>query len=163
MTRSAYRSGGFVSPPLRDLRLRPKGKRDERIAKKEVYENAIARWPEEDRPREKLLKYGAHILSNSVLDVVDMDEGDVAKTHPSIRKIMLRAAQAYAAGVITVHNHPSGDLTPSEQDKLLTRDLVVTGRTMEIRVFDHMIIGDGQYFSFADEGVIEEYEMQAIP
>lgn len=99
---------------------------------------------------------------NSVLDVVDVDEGDVAQTQPSIRKIMLRAAQAYAAGLIAVHNHPSGDPTPSEQDKLLTRDLVIAGRAMEIRVFDHLIIGDGRYFSFADEGLIEEYERQAI-
>ena len=59
---------------------------------------------------------------NSVLDVVDIDEGDVARTHPSIRKIMLRAAQAYATAIIAVHNHPSGDPTLSEQDKLLTRD-----------------------------------------
>jgi len=45
----------------------------------------------------------------------------------SIRKIMLRAAQAYAAAIIAVHNHPSGDPTSSEQDKLLTRDLVIAG------------------------------------
>jgi DNA repair protein RadC len=75
---------------------------------------------------------------------------------------MLRAAQAYAAALIAVHNHPSGDPTPSEQDKSLTRDLVVTGRALEIRVFDHLIIGDGRYFSFADEELIEEYERQAI-
>jgi len=97
-----------------------------------------------------------------VLEVADIGEGDVAKTEPSIRKIMLRAAQAYAAGLIAVHNHPSGDPTPSEQDKILTRDLVIAGRVMEIRVFDHLIIGDGRYFSFADEGLIEEYEGQAI-
>jgi DNA repair protein RadC len=99
---------------------------------------------------------------NQVIAVIDIDEGDVARTNPSIRKIMLRAAQAYAAALIAVHNHPSGDPTPSEQDKSLTRDLVVTGRALEIRVFDHLIIGDGRYFSFADEELIEEYERQAI-
>jgi len=77
-------------------------------------------------------------------------------------KIMLRAAQAYAAGLITVHNHPSGDPTPSEQDKLLTRDLVIAGRAMDIRIFDHLIIGDGRYFSFADEGLIDEYQQRVI-
>ena len=97
---------------------------------------------------------------NAVLDVLDIDDGDVSKSQPSIRKIMLRAAQAQASGLIAVHNHPSGDPTPSEQDKLLTRDLVIAGRAMELRVFDHLIIGDGRYFSFADEGLIEEYEMQ---
>jgi DNA repair protein RadC len=99
---------------------------------------------------------------NHVLTVADIDDGDVAETQPSIRKIMLRAAQAYAAGLIAVHNHPSGDPTPSEQDKLLTRDLVIAGRAMEIRIFDHLVIGDGRYFSFADEGLIEEYERQAV-
>ena len=91
-----------------------------------------------------------------------VEEGEIARTHPSIRKIMLRAAQACAASLIAVHNHPSGDPMPSEQDKLLTRDLVIAGRAMEIRIFDHLIIGDGRYFSFADEGLIEEYEMQAV-
>ena len=193
---------------------------------KKIYENAILNWPEDDRPREKLLKYGSQALSNAellailvrtgiegssavnigrellrkfktlraisacdpeelreikglstakiaqikaavelgrrmmseeralegsirssadvanyliplvrdlkyevfkvvlldrrnqVVDIVNIDEGDVAKTTPSIRKIMLRAAQAYAAGLIAVHNHPSGVPTPSEQDKL---------------------------------------------
>jgi len=99
---------------------------------------------------------------NNVLQVADIDEGDVAKTQPSIRKIMLSAAQGFAAGLIAVHNHPSGDPAPSEQDKLLTRDLVIAGRAMEIRVFDHLIIGDGRYFSFADEGLIEEYERRTI-
>jgi len=99
---------------------------------------------------------------NNVLEVADIGEGEVAKTEPSIRKIMLRAAQAYAAGLIAVHNHPSGDPTPSEQDRLLTRDLVIAGRAMEIRVFDHLIIGDGRYFSFTDEGLIEEYERRAV-
>jgi DNA repair protein RadC len=99
---------------------------------------------------------------NSVLDVVDIDEGDVASTRPSIRKVMLRAAQAYAAGLIAVHNHPSGDPTPSEPDKLLTRDLIIAGRAMDIRIFDHLIIGDGRYFSFADEGLIDEYQQRVI-
>lgn len=52
--------------------------------------------------------------------------------------------------------------TSSEQDKLLTCDLVIAGRAGEIRVFDRLIIGDSRYFSFADEGLIEEYQMQAI-
>ncbi len=98
---------------------------------------------------------------NSVLDVIDIDEGDVARSNPSTRKVMLRAAQACAAGLIAVHSHPSGP-TPSEQDKILTRDLVIAGRAMEIRVFDHLVIGDGRYFSFADAGLIEEYERQTL-
>ena len=99
---------------------------------------------------------------NTVLDVVDIDEGDVTKTQPSIRKVMLRAAQAYGGALIAFHNHPSGHPTPSEQDKLLTRDLVMAGRGRQIRVFDHLVIGDGCDLGFADDGMIEEYEMQAV-
>ena len=99
---------------------------------------------------------------NHVLDVILIDEGDVAQAEPSIRRMMLCAAQACAAGLIAVHNHPSGDPAPSEQDRLLTRDLVIAGRAMQIRILDHLVIGDGCYFSFADEGLIEEYERQAI-
>jgi DNA repair protein RadC len=57
-----------------------------------------------------------------------------------------------------VHNHPSGDPTPSKSDKLLTRDLVFMGYILQIKVLDHIIIGENRYFSFADEGLIEKYE-----
>ncbi len=53
-------------------------------------------------------------------------------------------------------------IKPSDADKALTRDLIVASSAMELRVFDHVIIGENQYFSFADEELIEEYEMQAV-
>ena len=64
----------------------------------------------------------------------------------------------YCEAVIFVHNHPSGNPEPSMSDKSLTRELVYAGRIMRLRILDHIIIGDNKYFSFAGEGLIEEYE-----
>ncbi len=61
-----------------------------------------------------------------------------------------------------VHNHPSGDPIPSRSDKRLTRDMVFVGGIIQIKVVDHIIIGDNSYFSFADEGLIEKYELDFL-
>ena len=72
--------------------------------------------------------------------------------HP--REVFTIAVGASAAAVIFLHNHPSGDPLPSEEDRTLTKRLVEAGNLLGIRVLDHLIIGDGKYVSFADEGWI---------
>jgi DNA repair protein RadC len=59
-----------------------------------------------------------------------------------------------AASVIFVHNHPSGDPTPSREDMDITKRLKEIGELLGVKVLDHIIIGDGRYMSFADEGVL---------
>jgi len=63
--------------------------------------------------------------------------------------------------VILAHNHPSGVCEPSIGDDAVTNQLVLAGRMLEIQVLDHIIIGDGQYYSYSDTGKIAQYEMQA--
>jgi len=75
---------------------------------------------------------------------------------------MESAIKNNAVSLIFVHNHPSGDPEPSPGDKKLTRDLVYTGSIMQIKVLDHIIIGNNRYFSFAGEGLIEEYELDFL-
>lgn len=70
--------------------------------------------------------------------------------HP--REVFKPAVRESASSVILLHNHPSGDPTPSPEDRELTRRLVKAGRIMGIKVLDHIVIGDGRYFSFADQG-----------
>ena len=238
--------------------------------KKKIYPNAICNWPEDDRPREKLLKHGEHTLSNaellailirtgtsgksavdiarellqkfktlramsgvdvtefkqisglkdakisqikaaielgrrmmseekafkgavksssdvadylmplmrdlkkesfkvilldkrnSITTLIDMEMGTIDKVNPSIRDILLTVLKYQSPAIIVAHNHPSGDIEPSDADKSLTKDLIVAASAMELRVFDHIIIGDNKYFSFADEGLIEKYEMQTV-
>ena len=79
-----------------------------------------------------------------------------------IREILLTALRYQSPAIILAHNHPSGNIEPSEADKILTKDLVTAARAMELRIFDHVIIGENTYYSFADKGLIEEYEMEAI-
>ena len=99
---------------------------------------------------------------NSITDVVNMELGTIDRVDPSIRDILLTALKYQAPAIIVAHNHPSGDVEPSDADKVLTRDLIVAAIAMDLRVFDHITVGEDRYFSFADEGFIEEYEIQAV-
>ena len=74
----------------------------------------------------------------------------VSIVHP--REVFNLAVRESAAAIIFVHNHPSGDPQPSQEDYALTQRLVEAGDILGIRVLDHVVIGDGKYVSFADEG-----------
>lgn len=73
------------------------------------------------------------------------------------REIITLALEHKSAAMVFVHNHPSGDPTPSGEDKTLTRDLVWASNLLLIQVLDHIIIGNNTYYSFADEGLIKRY------
>jgi len=90
--------------------------------------------------------------NNRVIDILDAANGTVDHAMPIVREIIHSALQKFAASIICVHNHPSGNITPSTQDKRFTKELSDAGKLMEIKVIDHTIIGDGNYYSFADEG-----------
>jgi DNA repair protein RadC len=95
---------------------------------------------------------------NQIIDIVDLFEGTVNASSVYPREIMKAAIRHNAVSLIFVHNHPSGDPKPSKYDKEVTRDLVFAGTIMHIRVLDHLIIGNNCYYSFAGQGLIEEYE-----
>ena len=80
--------------------------------------------------------------------------------HP--REVIEGALKNNAVSLILVHNHPSGSPTPSQNDRAVTRELVYAGSIMQIRVLDHIIIGDNTYFSFAAQGLIGEYELDFL-
>lgn len=98
---------------------------------------------------------------NHVFEVIDIDVGTVDRVNPSVRDILMAALKYQSPSIIVAHNHPSGNIEPSEADKRLTQDLIKAALAMELRIFDHVIIGENSYFSFADEGLIEEYEIEA--
>ncbi len=94
---------------------------------------------------------------SQIIDTVDLFEGTLESISIRPREIVESAINHNATALIVAHNHPSGDPTPSQGDKQLTRDLVFIGMLLPIRVLDHIIVGDNRYFSFADEGLIEKY------
>ena len=95
---------------------------------------------------------------NQIIDTEDLFEGTLEGAPIRLREIVEAAIKHNATCLIFAHNHPSGDPTPSKSDKQLTRDLVFIGMVTQIKVLDHIIIGDNRYFSFAGEGLIKKYE-----
>ncbi len=99
---------------------------------------------------------------NQIIDTVDLAKGTVNSSSVSSREVIEGAIKQNATSLIFVHNHPSGNPEPSASDRELTRELVYAGRIMRLKVLDHIIIGDNRYFSFAGEGLIEEYELDFL-
>ena len=89
---------------------------------------------------------------NRVIQTEQIAEGSLnsAVVHP--REVFAPAITAHAASILVAHNHPSGDPAPSREDRSLTRVLTQTGEIMGIPVLDHLVIGDGVYYSFKEHG-----------
>jgi len=81
-------------------------------------------------------------------------EGSLTESIVNAREIVKEALNNAAAGIVFVHNHPSGDPSPSTEDKNLTRRLVNACKLVGIRPYDHIIIGKDRYYSFAEDGLI---------
>ena len=93
--------------------------------------------------------------NNAVLAVEKMSEGGMTATMVDARVIFKRALEINGATkIVLAHNHPSGNLTPSQADKLLTQRMKEAGKFLEFELLDHVIVGHNQYFSFADEGLM---------
>jgi DNA repair protein RadC len=99
---------------------------------------------------------------NQIIETESLFEGTINSSSISPREVIESAIKYNAASLIFIHNHPSGNPEPSQSDKEITRDLVYTGSIMRIRVLDHIIIGNNRYFSFAGDGLIEEYELDFL-
>lgn len=99
-----------------------------------------------------------HILllsrSHKVKDQICISRGGISGTVVDQRLIFKPALEKLASAIILCHNHPSGTLYPSEQDKRLTQKLVKSGMILDIPILDHLIFTDEGYFSFADEGLL---------
>ncbi len=95
---------------------------------------------------------------NEILELVTTSEGSLTESPVYPREIMQLANRHHAAALIFAHNHPSGNPKPSATDKAITTELVFAGKIMRVKVLDHLIIGDDRFFSFADAGLIEQYE-----
>ena len=86
--------------------------------------------------------------------VVSVGSLTMSLVHP--REAFKMACCVNACAIVFAHNHPSGDPTPSQEDRVLTARLVSAGELLGIPVLDHLVIGDGRYMSFADQGWINQ-------
>lgn len=90
--------------------------------------------------------------SNKVIDKIRISTGGIDGTYADVRLILRETILQRATGIVLIHNHPSGNPTPSASDKRITTAISQGAQTMNIRLSDHVIICDGKYYSFADEG-----------
>lgn len=92
--------------------------------------------------------------ANKVLGIMEVSTGGIAGTVVDPRLVFVAALKAAASGIILCHNHPSGNLKPSQADIDLTRKIKEGGKLLEIQLLDHIILTSEGYYSFADEGVL---------
>lgn len=89
--------------------------------------------------------------------IICMDLVSIGSLNQSIvhmRSVFMTACLSSAAAIICVHNHPTGDPTPSSEDIAITRRLKEAGEIMGIKLLDHIIVGDGEYLSFVERGLL---------
>ena len=92
--------------------------------------------------------------ANYVIGKPCISTGGINGTVVDTRIVFKKAIAAGACSIILAHNHPSGNLSPSQQDEELTKKLVEAGKLLDITVLDHLIVGDQEYYSFADNAKI---------
>lgn len=83
-----------------------------------------------------------------------LEEGTVDRAAVYPRQVMEAAIRRSASTLVVAHNHPNGNVEPSEQDKTLTRALVLAGATLQIKVFEHLIVSADDVFSFREAGLL---------
>lgn len=91
---------------------------------------------------------------NKIIKTEQISRGGITQTSVDVRIVFKRAIELMATAIILSHNHPSGNLNPSESDKNLTRKFSEAAKYLDIQVLDHIIVTQKSYFSFADEGFI---------
>jgi len=91
---------------------------------------------------------------NKILKSICISQGGLSGTVADPKKIFKMALEQYASSMILCHNHPSGNIRPSESDIRLTQKLKKAGSFLDLPVIDHIIVGEDSYFSFADEGLL---------
>ncbi len=92
--------------------------------------------------------------SNKVVGFYKISSGGITGTVVDVRMIFTIALKTLATSIMVAHNHPSGQLTPSESDKQITKKLKNAGDFLDIKLLDHLILTDTAYLSFADEGLL---------
>lgn len=125
-------------------------KKEKIVTSKDVYE--IMKPSMMDLPHEEFWLLMLN-RANAVIKKERISSGGIAGTVVDSKLIFKTALENYASSIIICHNHPSGNLKPSEQDLKITKNIKEAGRIMEIQLLDHLIITEGGFFSFADEGV----------
>src|SRR5690554_287213 len=121
---------------------------------KDAYSILLQSWDEEKLEFLEQFKVLLLNRANRVLGIYEASTGGVSGTVVDPKLVFAAAIKGAASSILLAHNHPSGNLDPSQADLRLTRKLVEGGKFLDIPVLDHIIVTGEGYYSIADEGVI---------
>ena len=122
---------------------------------KDAYDLFMETWDQDTIEHSEEFKLMLLTRSNKVLGIASISKGGINGTVTDVRVILQYAIKANASGMIICHNHPSGNMQPSESDMKLTQKIKESGNLMDIQLLDHLIIvPEEKYHSMADDGQI---------
>ena len=122
---------------------------------KESYEVVLKSWNPNTIELQEEFKVLLLNRSNTVLGIYCMSKGGVSGTVVDAKLIFSVALKCNASSIIISHNHPSGNLNPSDSDLRLTKKLKRAGEHLDIVLLDHIIVSKDSYYSFLDNGLIK--------
>jgi DNA repair protein RadC len=122
---------------------------------KDAFELFLGNWDQDCVEHVEEFKLLLMNRSNAALGILSVSKGGISGTITDVRLILQAAIKGNASGIIVCHNHPSGNINPSESDTRLTQKIKEAGNIMDIQLLDHLILTmDGAYYSFADNGLL---------
>jgi DNA repair protein RadC len=145
---------------ISEVRLvyRTKVKASERLqvkCSKDAFDIFMENWDLDSIEHIEEFKLMLLTRSNRILGIASISKGGISGTVTDVRIILQYAIKANASGIIICHNHPSGNLNPSESDLTITRKIKESGNVMDLQLLDHLIIvPEGKYYSMGDEGIV---------
>ncbi|MDQ7917206.1 JAB domain-containing protein [Mesonia sp. MT50] len=121
----------------------------------DAYTIALNNWDKDIIELQEEVKVILLNRANGVVGIYSLSKGGVSSSIVDIKLILSVALKAIATSIILVHNHPSGNLKPSQADLKLTSRLIKATDTVDIKLLDHLIITKESYYSLADEGRLQ--------
>ncbi len=119
----------------------------------DVYLHLLKFFPEDTIALNETFVVGYLNRANRLIGVYELSKGGITGTVADPRLVLSVALKTAATGIILAHNHPSGNLQPSSQDKDITKKIQEACKLLDITLLDHLIVvSDGAFYSFADEG-----------
>ncbi|HUX59605.1 MAG TPA: JAB domain-containing protein [Bacteroidales bacterium] len=131
----------------------PASQRVKITCSRDAYDLLLKSWDSDTLEYVEEFKILLMNRSNAVLGILAVSKGGISGTVTDVRLVYVAALKSNASGLI-VHNHPSGNLNPSESDSKITQKIKEAGNLMDIQILDHLIITSEDYYSFADNGLL---------
>lgn len=140
-----------------EVTYRPKFKASERpkiSTSEQAYRLFLNQWNLDKIQFQEEFKIMLLNRRNNVLGIADISMGGVSGTFVDPKVIFAIALKANASSIVLCHNHPSGNLKLSDADIRITKQLKQAGQLLELPIYDHLVITEHSYYSFADEGMM---------